>query len=251
MIKNIIFLIAVLVTSSGSFAASSEPKTVDESPEQELSLKKDREALDQLRQEVPEDVKRENDDLAFILKLFDDKKRQSGRIRAEFNKTYNRVRKKKQKEFRKERDLYTREEKSRRKKYLSESKKQRKAFLDGDASSEAKKEFFAEERIKRKEFFADEKDKRKDFESDLRARRKEFDHYLRDRRKDFSDRLRQFKKEQKALKDLEKKRKAALKKGSSLGNVSNQLTPKNQQYLNDFKKIPKRTSHTLAPTEEK
>lgn len=248
MFIRLVFLVSVLTLSFVSPVVADDSEK-EESSAQELSLKQDREALNELRKDIPEDVKRENDDLAFILKLFDDKSRKPGRIRSQFNKIYNRTRKQKQREFKQERKEYTRAEKKRRKAYLSEAKKKRKAFLATDADKEAKKEFFADERTARRDFFSDEKEKRKDFESDIRARQKEFDNFLKDRRKDFDDRFRQFKKEQKAIKDRERKRRASSKRGAAMGDLSGQLTPENKQYLEDFKKIPKRSGLTLEPAD--
>lgn len=217
---------------------------------EELSLKQDRKHLDELRKDIPEDVKKENDDLAFLLKLFEDKSRQPMKIRKQFDQVYNRLRKNKQKEFKKERDDFTKKEKKNRKTFISDAKNKRKKFLDGNPSKESKKEFFEEERTNRKEYFAEEREKRKDFESDLRARRKEHDGFLKDKRKEFDDRLRQFKKEQKEMKDMQRKAEMQRSRPKSLA-VDTDLSPTNKQYLQDFSKIPKRGGHTLAPPDEK
>ena len=234
-------------------ASSSEPpkKSGTESSDQELSLQQDRAELDKLRKDIPEDVKRENDDMAFILKLFEDKKRKPSKIKRQFDKAYNRIRKKKQKEFKRERKEFTRIEKSQRKKSIAEAKKKRKEYLDSKPTKDDKKTFFDDERTKRKEYFSDEKEKRRDFESDLRARKKESDDFLRDRRKEFSDRLRQFKKDQKELKEMEKKLKKNRGKSPAATGISNQLSPENEQYLKDFEKIPRKGGQKLKPAEEK
>ncbi len=218
--------------------------------DQELSLKQDREHLEKLRKEIPEDIKRENDDLAFILKLFEDKSRHPSKIRREFNRVYNRLRKEKRKEFKKQRDSYTKAEKKKRKKFLADAKSKRKAFLEGDPSSDKKKEFFDEERTDRKEFFSEERENRRDFESDLRAKRKQSDDFLKDKKRDFTERLRQFEKEQKALREQERQAKLRAARPQSLA-VEAELTPKNQEFLKDFDKIPKRGGVKLAPPPEK
>ena len=59
------FLLAC--TSSEKKAVEAPPATAIES---EVSLNEDRTKLDKLRKEVPEDVKRDNDELAGLLALF-------------------------------------------------------------------------------------------------------------------------------------------------------------------------------------
>ena len=90
IMKTIYLIIAFNFLISPCFAES-----------QELSLKQDREELEQLRKDIPEDIKKENDDWAFTLNLFTDKKRSSGKIQSQFDRTYNKARKKKQQEFKK------------------------------------------------------------------------------------------------------------------------------------------------------
>jgi len=242
----------LLLTCTFIFSSGSEPPKEQEekSNDPELSLKQDREELDSLRKDIPEDVKRENDDLAFILKLFDDKKRKPGKIQSQFNKVYNRNRKKKQNEFKKERKQFTKAEKKGRKDYQKELKKKKEEFLDSDPSHEAKKEFFADERIKRKEYYSEEREKRKEFESEMRAKRRQFDDFMKDRRKDFDDRLRQFKKDQREMRKMEKKMKQQRARGSSSATTS-QISPENQKYIEEFNKIPKKGGHKLAPKEDK
>lgn len=241
-------LLSILFVCTQALASSSEPKEEDvDTSSQELSLKQDRAELDELRKEVPEDIKQSNDDMAFILKLFENKARKPSKIRSQFTKVYNRTRKKKQKEFKKERNQFTKAEKKRRKAFQKQAKKKRQEFLDSDPEKDDKKEYFAEERVRQKEFYNDERDKRKEFEADLRARRKEFDDYLKDRRKDFDDRLRQFRKEQKEMKRMQRK----MKKQRSSRATSTEISPENQKYLSDFDKIPRKGGHRLAPPDEK
>ena len=140
-LKYLRLIFCVLIFFPGPFLLAQEDVP------QELSLEQDRKELDQLRQDVPEDIKKKNDDLAFILGLFKDKNRKPGRIKSEFNRVYNRLRNKKQKEFKKERDQFTKSEKKKRKEFLATAKKKRKAFLADKPESDARKEFFANEMI--------------------------------------------------------------------------------------------------------
>lgn len=219
--------------------------------EGELSLEQDRKELDKLRKDIPSDVKVENDDLAFILKLFDDKKRESNGIRREFDNAINRVRKKKQSDWKKIRDDYNKKEKEIRSAYVSAAAQKRKEFLASKPVKENSDRFFAEERDARKAFFSDERDKRGDFESDQKAEKKTFEEFISGKRKEFDDLMRIFRKDQEELKILERqKRKAtqSLNNGSSVGRK--EVSPENQKHLEEFQNIPKGPGVPLEPQDE-
>ncbi len=241
----ILFLVGLIFNTSTVFINVS---FADEQA-QEYSLEQDRKELDKLREEIPTQVRAENDDLGFILRLFDDKTREPGKIRSQFNKTINRIRKKQTSKFKKERDLFKREEKKKRTEFIANAKKKRKEFLDRDPSSDSKKSFFEEERTDRKAFFSDEKEKRNDFESDYRARKRDFDDFLKSKRDLFNDRYRQFLKEKQELKKQKKAQAKARSKGHLTG-IPSPLTPENQSYLKEFEEIPKKPALSLKPKEE-
>jgi hypothetical protein len=247
MTKYIILLLAANL--SLPLLSSSKEPPVSQS-QGEISLDKDREELNELRKDIPEDIKKENDDLAFILNLFNDPKRDPNKIRREFDKTISNNRKKKEREFKVKRQEFTAKERQSRKDFVSQASKKRNDFLKSKKEKEEKKDFFDRERDERKIYFANEKEKRNVFESEMRSNKKDFDDFLRDKRKEFDDHLRAFKKEQDEIKRKEKLEKEQNHKSTSFNPSKQPLSPENQSYLEDFKKIPDETAAKLEPKGE-
>lgn len=225
-------LVIVTFNSQKTFAEDSVPN-------QEVSLSEDRKHLDELRKNIPEEIKQENDELAFVLKLFDDKKRNPTTIQREFNRRVSSVRKKSQRHYRKLRKDFDKEEKAKRKVFLKKAKEKRTKFLDKKPNKEKRDDFFTEERSGRKEFFAEEREKRRDFESETRAKQKEFESQLRDRRKEFDQRMKEFRDQQRADKKTQKE--------MSLKVKPEQLSDRHQSYLEEFKEIPRNPGEKLQP----
>lgn len=211
----------------------------DSVPSEEISLSEDRTHLEELRQDIPEEIKKENDELAFVLKLFDDKKRNPTTIQQEFNRRVSSVRQKSQRYFRKLRKNFDKEEKAKRKEFLKKAKEERTNFLKKKQSKENRDDFFNEEKSKGKEFFAEEREKRRDFESETRARQKDFESQLRDRRKEFDQRMKEFRDQQRA--DNEAKKQFGQKVQPE------QLSNSHQSYLEEFKEIPRDSGEKLQP----
>lgn len=252
--KLYIILITVFFAVS-SFGASRDNKEtpsneVEPLAEQELSLKKDREHLDKLRKDIPEDVKRDNDDLAYILKLFEDPNKKPSRIRGKFNDTIRKARKKNQKKFKKLRKEFTKKEKKARKDFLKKQKEERNKFMADKPDKEKSREFYNDQTAKRREYFADQRDKRKDFESEVRSQKKEFDLFLRDKRKQFDDHYRAFIKEQQASRRAKKQAEKEARKKASAARYKPTITSKEKQMLEDFKKVPKGPGIPLQPTKD-
>lgn len=221
------------------------------SAEEEISLEQDRKELEKLRKDIPEETKSENDDLAFILKLFDDKKRDSNSIRRQFDNTISRLRTKKQREFKKVRDDYNKQEKDKRTSFIAAAAKKRKDFLGSKPEKTVSNQFFEDERNERKSYFSDEKDKRTDFEADQSAAKKSFEEFISEKRKEFDDQMRSFKKDQEELKILEKQKKKAIETtGAVPSSAPPEVLEENQKLMKDFEKMPKGAGEKLAPPDE-
>jgi hypothetical protein len=231
-------LYLALIIGVVASSVSAQQSTLD----QEISLSDDRKHLEELRKDIPEDTKKENDELAFILKLFEDKKRKPNQIRQEFNRRLSSYRKKKQKYFKKLNKEYSKQEKTQRKSFLAQSKKKRDEFLKKESSKQDRDDFFKEERSLNDEFFSEEREKRRDFESEVRAQQREFEQELNDRRKDFEHRMKEFQDAIRAEKDQAQ--------NFGLKQKSEDLLPTHQSYLEDFKQIPRTPGEKLAPTQE-
>jgi len=84
-------LIGVLITLVYLTACQQGTKKTDHKPAttpvpDEVSLRVDRSMLEELRQEVPTEIRRENDELAFIRELMTTGEQEPGKIRDQFNK---------------------------------------------------------------------------------------------------------------------------------------------------------------------
>ena len=225
-----------------SFTVYSEDSPVD------LSLEQDRKDLEKLREDIPEPIRKENDDLAFVLKLFEDKKRHPSKIQRQFDRVVRRMRKKKEGRLKKERDAFYKDQKKSRDEFTRNQKKKRKDFLDSKPEKDAKKAFFEDERTTRKAFYSEQKDQKKEFEYDQKDKRKEISEFFKDKRSEFRDLMREFRNEQKRIKD-EKKAIEKEKRKKKVGRT-NQLSSENQAYLKDFEKIPKSPGYLLRPPKE-
>lgn len=163
--------------------------------DEKYSLKKDREVLETLREQVPPEKKNENDELALILNLMADKKKSPEAIRQQFDQALRKKRELFDKDVRKERDAFTQKERKSREEFLAQMKESRDQKFQSKPSSRERSEFIKDQDNKRAEYFAAERDRRQDFESDIRERRKTFEDYIRERQNTFNQELRSYQKE--------------------------------------------------------
>src|SRR5437868_4501401 len=82
--------------------------------DEKYSLTADRKELDELRKNIPEAKKKENDELAFMAEFFADPAKNPSDIRAKFDNLLRKKRDLFQKDMTKEREAYVKEERKRR-----------------------------------------------------------------------------------------------------------------------------------------
>ena len=152
----------------------------------EVSLKEDRAELDELRKDIPEDVKRENDEIAFILKNMATMEEEPSKVRDRFQTALRKRREKMDKTLRKERETFTSNERSKRDEFLTKLKEEREDFSSKKPDAKERKKFFDKQESDRKEYFSEQSDKRKDFESNITERRKTFEDYVREQSNKFN-----------------------------------------------------------------
>lgn len=168
------------------------PATAAVAVPDEVSLKADRSELAELRKGVPSEVRRENDELAFILGLMAKGDEEPGKVRERFNTAVRKRREKTDQDLRKRREEFTRGERKSREDFLKNAREERARFVKTKVDSEGRNRFFGEQDRKRKEFFAGEQDRRKEFESDMSERRKTFEDYIRERTNHFNQEYRAY-----------------------------------------------------------
>lgn len=171
-------------------------KTEVERPlvDEKYSLKKDREAMESLRSEIPEKKKNENDELSFILNLMADHQRNPESIRSQFDQALRKKRELFDKDIRREREDFTQKERKNREEFLAQMKEKRDQKFQQKLKPTERADFMKEQDGQRAEYFAAEKDRRNDFESDVRERRKNFEDYAREKQNWFNQELRSYRK---------------------------------------------------------
>ena len=156
------------------------------------SLSKDRSEFDKLRENVPADTKKTNDEKALTAEWFAETKYDPEKIRDKYDTLVRKKRDLFNKDMTKAREIFNKEEQKKRAEFLKELELERKDFTGRKADRDKKNEFFNEQDEKRKNFMADQKDKREDFESDSREKRKNFEDYLKEKSNDFSSELKAY-----------------------------------------------------------
>jgi hypothetical protein len=101
--------------SKGSGYSAKEEGAVDPNDKskvpEEFSLKEDRSYLDQIRSDTPEDVKKENDELAFIMKMMGEVRERPEKVRDRFSTEMRKRRERFNKLNQKDREAYNAKEK--------------------------------------------------------------------------------------------------------------------------------------------
>ncbi len=156
------------------------------------SLSKDRTELDKLRQSIPPDLRKNNDEKALMADLFFEIKRPPEEIRDKFDSLSRKKRDIFQKDMAKNRDDFNKVERKKRDEISKQLEEERKDFLKTKVDSEKRAEFFNEQDEKRRNFSAELKDKREDFEADMREKRKNYEDYYKEKNDEFNAELRSY-----------------------------------------------------------
>lgn len=166
----------------------------------EVSLHDDKAELDKerqnLRKDVPPEVKAQNDDLAAILELMKSDTVQPSSLRARFFSLAERRRRDFRKETDSQRAQFNKSEAQKRKEFMRKQKEERTEFKEKadryKYDRERTKEFYDQTEMKRRDYFDEERDRRKDFESEMRQKREDFNSRMRDWQLEFTDALRSY-----------------------------------------------------------
>ncbi len=181
-------------TSTGSSHVD-DRKQVEQELSGEMSLKADREQLQDLRKEIPEERRKTNDELALYLQLMRQGTEQPQTMREKFTSIVQ----KKRQAFRDKvshlRENYHRSEQKRREEYLSEQKNKRSSFMSTKRKSEETNEFYKDQDRERQAFFAQERERRLAFEAEVSAQSKDFDSYMREKNNEFIEQYRLYSKQ--------------------------------------------------------
>jgi hypothetical protein len=155
-------------------------------------LKSDRQKLEDLRKEIPQNKKNENDEEALFAQYFSEVKKEPSFIREQFSKLVSKKREVFDKDLRKERDLFSKKEQKDREEFLKNQDRLKKEFSKDKKTREESNEFYKNLNDKRNEYFSSSREKRDDFEADVRDRRKNFEDHVREKQNSFNQQIKEY-----------------------------------------------------------
>ena len=188
----------------------------------EISLKADRTGLGELRSQIPEEKRAENDELAVILKLMNENQIKPSDLQSR----YSQLVQKKRNAFRNKvshvREKFKGQETKQREDFLSEQKTAREEFKKNKTDRKQTADFFSQQDKARLSFFADLTSARKDFEIELQIQTKDFDSYMQERQREFAEQIRLY---SKSFHELEKERATGAGEGGAAAQPRVIVTP--------------------------
>jgi hypothetical protein len=154
---------------------TAQPAGKDEVPS-ELGVSEDRKALDELRKNEPEEIKKSNDRLAEMLERWKYQKTPPERLRELFEDEIRKKRVEIERRHTKQREEFSRGQGQRRREFEQKQKEEREDFFSSKPSSE-----------KRNDFRTKQSEERDRFNTDLRNERDELNDRIKDERQAFED----------------------------------------------------------------
>ncbi len=198
-LKSYIILTSVL----GSFFLGCSSSTKQPTGSDEISLKADRSSLDELRKDIPEEKRKENDELALILQVMNAKDKKPFEIREKFNSIMRKKREEFSKSQRRIREDFSRRERDEREKFSKEQKETSDRFYRHKPSSEERRNFSQDHSSRQQKYYADSRERRQAFEEDMRSKEKDFSALVTEKNKEFEEHFKGYQKEYKEKMDLE------------------------------------------------
>lgn len=189
-------ILVVGITSTLFFTGCTRVRK-DRNPE--VSLKSDQEQLEDLRAQIPEEKRHENDELAVIMAMVVDTefKERPENIRIRFDRLMHQRREDFRKDNERSRSDYSEKERNKREKFLSDQKADREKFKKKKRTPKVAQKYYQEQDVKRRDYFADERDNRKRFESEYRQKTSDFNFRITDWKRKFEEEFRAYQKRHK------------------------------------------------------
>lgn len=191
--RSLIFLsVLPLVLATACASGESKENSTETLVDAKYSLQADREALEELRKDIPPETKKENDEKAFFDQLMADESRHPSEVQNQFTKMMNKKRDLFNKDMNKVREQFNGQQKKARESFTEEQSSLRKDFSRQKATPNERKEFFDKLEGKRKDFYSQQKEQRDEFEADFRDKRKNFEDYVRAKNAEFNQLYRDY-----------------------------------------------------------
>lgn len=197
-----------LLFSGGCALKSKTPDHPGALVDEKYSLKEDREAFANLRKDIPEEVRRDNDEKAFMAEMMADFSRTPAEVRNQFSRILNKKRELFSKDMSKAREKFNQEQKSKREEFSKNQSNARSRFAGQKKTSAERTDFYSRLDGDRREFNSEQQSLRDEFEADMREKRKNFDDYIRAKTDEFNqlhrDYAKRYDEDKKARGDLKK-----------------------------------------------
>lgn len=216
--KLVVVLCLVGLTSCKTAPANNryrDPKASGALVDSQYSLQADRDKLEELRKEIPAEIKTANDEEAFIPQLLGDGTRPPQDIRILFDQSLRKKRELFDRDMTREREAFGKQNKKLRDNFLATQGKERADFSKRKPSRDRSSEFFKDQDLKRQNFFADERERSSDFDAQSRDKRKNFEDYTRAKTNEFNAEMRAY---TKRYEDAQKAAREAGAKKAKSGN---------------------------------
>lgn len=188
----------LVLQNTGCAMQSSRPELQNQSAgdrplvENKYSLKADREQLEELRKDIPQDVKKRNDEISLMQEWMGEIKRKPSEIREKFSSMLAKKREVFQRDMTKRREGFQKQQTKEREVFNKELEVARKDFASGKHSSEERSEFYSNLETKRRDFYTAQREKRDEFEAQVSEDRKNFEDYARERTNEFNQQHKEY-----------------------------------------------------------
>lgn len=199
MLRLILISSVLLSISCANRSITEEPmpsQRVREELSKEVRLSDDNKELNSLRSSLPEQKRKDNDELAEYLTKLQLAERDPDKARTEFTQLIQSRREKFRDKMNKLRESYSTEERKRREDFNASQNKKREEIRRRNLKSKDSLQAYTQISEEQKDFYAREKLRRKDFESEMQIQLKDFDFMVRERQQAFNEQLRSMKKKE-------------------------------------------------------
>lgn len=194
--------LTLVIFSSFAISCASKPsepmpsESVRSQLQKEIRLSDDNQQISELRKSLPEQKRRDNDDLAEYLKKIELAQKDPDRARNEWSQLIQKRREKFRDATNKLRETYSADERKRREDFTKEQNKKKDELRNRKLKPQASQEAFAKLGEEQREYFNNERLRRKDFEAEVQVQMKDFEHMVRERQQAFNEQLRAYKKKE-------------------------------------------------------
>jgi hypothetical protein len=194
----------------------------------EVSLKADQAKVDELRKNIPDEVKKSNDRLGDMLRRWKDSQMEPEKLRDRFSDEIRKSRLEIEKRHHRERDDFNRAQKDKRRDFQDKQKDDRDHFLSSKHDSEKRSEYMNRLSEDRDRFNSDIHDERDEFEDRIREERKNFESDIADRWSEFRNEFPEYVKEYSEKKEAKEKQRDKVRSGDLPENPQSMPTQQRQ-----------------------